>query len=106
MLATKILIALVIVVLVALVGVFVMLGRLSSRIGSAASPDASAEAVVSGSFSPAVYGVPPHVVAAIAGAVAAMGEGGYAIRSIKPVGESRGRGAWGFGGVYSNTRPF
>ncbi|MFV0353344.1 MAG: OadG family transporter subunit [Oscillospiraceae bacterium] len=104
---TELLIALVVIVLIVLVGVFIMLARLSSKIGK--SPAAAATVAPSSavrSSTPVAAGIAPQVVAAIAGAIAAMEGGPHIIGSIRPVSERRTRGAWGFDGAYTNTRPF
>ncbi len=62
---------------------------------------------------PAVQnGIPPEVVAAIAAAVAQVGEGKYTLQSIQPAslasaqGQADRRGRWGFAGVITSTEPF
>ncbi len=84
--------------------------------GSAEQDDAPATALPvqpmapvarTASGAPAVEpGIPPEVVAAIAAAIAAMGEGKYTVRSVsrKRVGGSHG--AWNVAAIASYTRPF
>ncbi len=70
----------------------------------AAGGNVSAAAVL-----PAPGAVTPEIVAVIAAAVAGMEQGGFTIRSIKPVSraaQASGRKAWGQAGVQSNTAPF
>lgn len=49
-------------------------------------------------------GIPAEVVAVIAAAIAAMGNGRYALRSLTR--KKTGRSAWNVAGVNSNTEPF
>jgi hypothetical protein len=53
-------------------------------------------------------GIPGEVVAAIAGAVAAMFGEGAEVTSIRPAARIRraGRGEWSLAGLLDNTRPF
>ena len=70
----------------------------------AAGGNVSAAAVL-----PAPGAVAPEIVAVIAAAVASVEQGGFAIRSIKPLSrtaQAGGRKAWGQAGVQSNTAPF
>lgn len=49
--------------------------------------------------------VPAEVVAAIAGAIAAI-DTGAVVRSISPMPVRKNRGAWGYAGVCAVTEPF
>lgn len=49
-------------------------------------------------------GIPPEIVAAIAGAIDSFGEGKYTLSSVKMV--PKGRGQWGLAGVIEHTESF
>jgi Na+-transporting methylmalonyl-CoA/oxaloacetate decarboxylase gamma subunit len=51
-------------------------------------------------------GIPGEIVAAIAAAVYAMGNGKYTLRAVHRAANSDGRGAWGRAGTSDTTAPF
>lgn len=51
-------------------------------------------------------GIPGDVIAAIAAAVHALGNGKYTLRAVRRASHSGGRGVWGKAGVSDTTQPF
>ncbi len=80
------------------------------------APAAQAVVLTPPRAQPQTEGIPPEVVAAIAAAVAEVGEGQYTLQSITPAAapvlgqaacrKAERRGQWGFAGVIASTEPF
>jgi sodium pump decarboxylase gamma subunit len=51
-------------------------------------------------------GIPGDVVAAIAAAIAALGDGKYVLRAVRRAGNDSGRSVWGKAGTSDTTAPF
>jgi hypothetical protein len=51
-------------------------------------------------------GIPGDVVAAIAAAIAAIGNGKYTLHAVRRAGHAGGRGVWGKAGTSDTTAPF